>query len=111
MPNAAASRAKKLFATRWDDDELDEVEVDPEEVGVPPVPSAAAELGTGVPVATAPRPPVTGPLSEICESLREDDERLGSLRKQGSNTRVLRSNQGPWQRLTTRRRYFQWRVR
>jgi len=65
MPNAAASRAKKPFAARWDDDDLDEVEVDPEPVGVPPSPRAAAELGTGVPVATAPTPPVTGPLSEM----------------------------------------------
>jgi len=110
MPNAAASRAKKPFATRCVDDDLVEVEVDPEVVAVPPVPRSAAELGTGVPVATAPTPPVTGPLSEICESLREDDERLGSLRKQGSNTPELRSNQGPWQRLTTRRRYFHWWV-
>jgi hypothetical protein len=88
MPNAAASRAKKPFATRWEDDDLDVVEVDPEEVGV-------AELGTGVPVATAPKPPVTGPLSEICKSLREDDERPRSPRKQGSNARVFRSNQEP----------------
>ena len=88
MPNTAANRAKKPFATRWDDDDDDVVVVDPEVVGV-------AELGTGVPVATAPTPPVTGPLSEICKSLREDDERPRSPRKQGSNARVFRSNQGP----------------
>lgn len=76
MPNTAASRAKKPFATRWDDDDFDVVVVDPEEVGV-------AELGTGVPVATAPKPPVTGPLSEICKSLREDDERPWSRGDKG----------------------------
>lgn len=89
MPNAVANRAKKPFATRRDDDDFDEVALAFEVVvGVDVV-------GTGVPVATAPTPPVTGPLSEICESLRGDDERLASLRKQGSNTRVFRSNQGP----------------
>ena len=42
-PNAAASRAKKPFATRWVDDEV------------------VGGIGKGVLVATAPTPPVTGP--------------------------------------------------
>jgi len=44
-PNAAASRAKKPFATRWVDDEVDK----------------DGGIGKGVLVATAPTPPVTGP--------------------------------------------------
>ena len=53
MPNAAAKRANKPSETRWPADDL--------EVGL----EELAEVGTGVPVATAPTPPVTGPWSEV----------------------------------------------
>jgi len=56
MPNAAAKRANKPSETRWPADDL--------EVGL----EELAEVGTGVPVATAPTPPVTGPWSEIWKS-------------------------------------------
>jgi hypothetical protein len=108
MANAATSRATRPFATMWDADELvlAGLALVPVPVLVPfpvpfpvpvpvPVAAGAAVDGKGVPVATAPTPPVTGPLSEICESLQEHDERLGSLWKEGSNARVLRSHQGP----------------
>lgn len=100
MANAATSRAKKPFATMWDADELDEVgfAVLVPEVPLPvpvPVVAGAAVDGKGVPVATAPAPPVCAPVSEICESLREDDERLESLWKQGGDARVVRSHQRP----------------
>ncbi len=60
MPNAAAKRANKPSATRWLADEL-EVELDFDPVAL----EELAEVGTGVPVATAPTPPVTGPWSEV----------------------------------------------
>ena len=62
-PNAAATRANKPLATRWLADEY-EVELDfdaDDEV----VFEELAEVGTGVPVATAPTPPVTTPVKEI----------------------------------------------
>jgi len=64
MANAATSRATKPFATMWDADEPELVGVAPVLVPVP-VPVGAAVDGKGVPVATAPTPPVTGPLSEM----------------------------------------------
>jgi len=79
MANAATSRAKKPFATMWDADPGVKVGFAP--VAVVDAAAAIAVDGKGVPVATAPTPPVTGPLSVICESSREDDERLGSLWK------------------------------
>jgi hypothetical protein len=59
-PNAAATRANKPLATRWLADECEvELEFDADEV------EELAEVGTGVPVATAPTPPVTTPVKEI----------------------------------------------
>lgn len=63
MPNAVARRAKKLLATRWlADDEFDDDGFDAalDELEV-------AAIGLGVPEATAPTPPVTGPESETCK--------------------------------------------
>lgn len=58
MPNTVAKRAKKPSATRWladeDEDEVD-FEADPLE--------ELDEVGTGVPVGTAPTPLVIGPVS------------------------------------------------
>jgi hypothetical protein len=53
MPNTAAKKANKPSATRWpaDEDELDFGALD--------------EVGTGVPVGTAPTPVVIGPLSVV----------------------------------------------
>ena len=59
MPNAVAKRANKPLATRWPADELLVVDFDVD------VPDELAVLAAGVAVATAPTPPVTGPLSEI----------------------------------------------
>ena len=61
MPSAAAKKASKPSETRWLADEADDeddvcFDADPLE--------ELDEIGTGVPVATAPTPPVTGPLSE-----------------------------------------------
>lgn len=57
MLNAAASRARRLLATRCiDDDGVDDVEEAAVEVPV--------GMGEGGAVASAPTPPVTGPLSE-----------------------------------------------
>jgi len=66
MLNAAASRARRLLATRWVDDDGFDVVVDAAGVEVPVVPVGIAE---GAPVASAPTPPVTGPLSERGTSL------------------------------------------
>jgi len=53
------------LATRWvDDDDFDDVDAAGEEVPVVPV-----GIGEGGPVASAPTPPVTGPLSERGTSL------------------------------------------
>ena len=63
-PNAAATRANKPSTTRWlaDDSEYEvELGFDPDEV----VFEELADVGTGVPVATAPTPPVTTPVKEI----------------------------------------------
>ena len=57
MPNAVARRAKKPLATSWSAEDDDFVVVADE----------FAAPTTGVPVATAPTPPVTGPLSLICK--------------------------------------------
>ena len=54
--------------TRWlaDDEDADDEDGDGDEVGFDADPlEELDEIGTGVPVATAPTPPVTGPLSEI----------------------------------------------
>jgi hypothetical protein len=61
-PNATATRANKPSATRWLADEYGfELGFDADEV----VFEELAEVGTGVPVATAPTPPVTAPVKEI----------------------------------------------
>jgi len=65
MLNAAASRARRVLATRWVDDDGFDVDVDAA-AEVPDVPVGIAE---GAPVASAPTPPVTGPLSERGTSL------------------------------------------
>jgi len=62
MPNAAASRAMKPLATVWVDEFFAEDVADAEVDGV-------VETGTGVFVATASKPPVLGPESEIRVSL------------------------------------------
>jgi hypothetical protein len=58
MPNAVAKKANKPSATRWpaDDDELD-FDADPLE--------ELDEIGTGVPVGSAPTPLVIGPVSVV----------------------------------------------
>lgn len=64
MPSAAAKKAKKPLVTRWPADELevaDKLEVADEPFVVL---DELAVVATGVAVATAPTPPVTGPLSE-----------------------------------------------
>jgi hypothetical protein len=58
MPNAVAKRANKPLATRWLADELDPV------AELLLVLDEPAVVAPGVPVATAPTPPVTGPVSE-----------------------------------------------
>jgi hypothetical protein len=64
MPNAAASKAMKPLATTWVDEFFAEDVADAEVDGV-------VETGTGVFVATASKPPVLGPASEICKPSRE----------------------------------------
>jgi len=59
MPSAVAKSANKPSATKWLAEEEDELGFDPL------VLEELAEVGTGVPVATAPTPAVTGPLSEV----------------------------------------------
>ena len=65
MPNAATKKASKPSETRWLADEVDDEDGDGDEVGFDADPfEELDEIGTGAPVATAPTPPVTGPLSE-----------------------------------------------
>jgi hypothetical protein len=59
MPNTAARSATKLLATTWPADDLDEVGLAELEV---------TAVAAGGAVATAPTPPVTGPLSGTCKS-------------------------------------------
>ena len=63
MPNAAAKKASKPSETRWVADEADDEDGDVVCFDADPL-EELDEIGTGVPVATAPTPPVTGPLSE-----------------------------------------------
>jgi hypothetical protein len=65
-PSAAAKKAKKPSATRRLEDELDDVADEPFDVLDEPfdVPDEPDVVETGVAVATAPTPPVTGPESE-----------------------------------------------
>jgi hypothetical protein len=67
------------LATRWvDDDGFDDVVAAAVEAPVVPV-----GIGEGEAVASAPTPPVTGPLSESCKQMVRYDEHVRGLRNKG----------------------------